>query len=191
MRWITTEEREKRKQYAVGCGVLLGALVSVSSIIVGYALTSSSVHRATYTREPTSGKVNDIGVGVYIPVAVVLFFGGILICIGSLLYGYFQDKNKNQGARIVRPSSRIIARFAIDKNGIQITDESSFEFQDKLRYYVRVLSPTEGSLEYECAEPVFYQCGEGMIGDIELMGRWIGAFRPYTGMEQTHVGERF
>jgi hypothetical protein len=30
-----------------------------------------------------------------------------------------------------------------------------------------------------------------MIGDIELMGRWIGAFRPYTGMDQTHVGERF
>ena len=191
MRWVTTEEREKRKQYAVGCGVLFGALVSISSLIVGYALTSASVHRATYTREPITDKVNDIGVGVYIPVAVVMFFGGILIITGTLLYGYFQEKNKNQGARLVHASSRVIARFAIDKNGLLITDESSFEFQDKLRYYVRVLSPTEGSLEYECAEPVFFQCGEGMIGDIEITGRWIGAFRPYTGMEQTHVGERF
>ncbi len=191
MRWVTTEEKEKRKQYAVGCGVLLGALISISSLFVGYALTSASVHRATITRDPTNGNVNDIGVGVYIPIAVVMFFSGILLSIGTLLYGYFQEKNKNQGARIVHQGSRIIARFAIDKNGLLITDESSFEFQDKLRYYVRVLSPTEGSLEYECAEPVFYQCGEGMLGDIEITGRWIGAFRPYTNMEHTHVGERY
>jgi len=46
-----------------------------------------------------------------------MFFGGILLSIGTLMYGYFQEKNKNQGARVVHPSSRIIARFAIDKMG--------------------------------------------------------------------------
>ncbi|OWU66332.1 MAG: hypothetical protein CBB60_000040 [Armatimonadetes bacterium Cent15-Ar3] len=187
----TTEQKEKSKQYVLGCTILFGISLAICSGGLGYMFSVSSVYRATYTREPVTDKITDMGTGSLVPLTLTGIFLGVCIAIGGLVYGYLQEKNKNQGARLVLPSSRIIARFAIDKNGLLITDETSFEFQEKLRFYVRVLSPTEGSLEYECAEPLFYQCGEGMIGDVEITGRWIGAFRPYLGMEQTHVGEKF
>lgn len=191
MRWVTTEEKDKRKQYGVGCGIGLGAIISVLSLIVGYALTAGSVHRATYTRDPINNDVKDIGVGVYIPIAVLMFVGGLLLSIGSLVYGIMQEKTKNEGPRKVIQNARIIARFAIDRSGMLQTDESQFEFLENLRFYVRIMSPAEGSLEYECSEAVFYGCGEGMMGDAEVQGRWIGAFRPYVGAPVTHVGQRF
>lgn len=187
----TTENKEKTKQYVLGCTIIFGFVLAICSSGLGYMFSVSSVYRATYTRNPNTGQINDMGPGALVALALLGIFLGVCIAIGGLLYGYFQEKNKNEGVRMVIGHARIIARFAIDKNGYLITDESSFEFQDKLRYYVRILSPTEGSLEYECSPPVFYQCGEGMLGDAEITGRWIGAFRPYLGGDQTHVGESF
>ena len=72
-----------------------------------------------------------------------------------------------------------------------VTDESEFEFLDRPRFYVKILSPTDGSVEYQCHLAVFLNCGEGMMGDAEIQGQWLGAFRPYMGMQQTHVGQKF
>lgn len=109
----------------------------------------------------------------------------------GLFFGIYSEKSQHQGVRRVRNHCRIIARYAVTHDHVMLTDESDFEFHDRLRYYVKILDPQEGSLEFECTPPVYFSCGEGMMGDAEIQGSWLGAFRPYMGVQQTHVGQHF
>lgn len=116
---------------------------------------------------------------------------GLLMYIGGLAYGIHSEKTEYVGVRTALPNVRILARYAITRDHRMVSDESEFEFLDRPKYYVKVLSPTDGSVEYQCHHAVFLTCGEGMMGDAEVQGQWLGAFRPYMGMQQTHVGQSF
>jgi hypothetical protein len=116
---------------------------------------------------------------------------GLLMYLSGLVYGIYSERTENTGTRKKIPNSRIIARYAITRDPLMVTNESEFEFLDRPKYYVKILSPKEGSIEYQCQPVVFYQCGEGMMGDAEVQGLWLGAFTPYLGTEQTHVGKSF
>ncbi len=116
---------------------------------------------------------------------------GFFMYIGGLAYGIHSEKTENVGPRQVIQQVRVIARYAITRDHRMVTDETEFEFLDRPKYYVKVLSPRDGSVEYQCHHAVFLNCGEGMMGDAEVQGQWLGAFRPYMGMQQTHVGQKF
>lgn len=111
--------------------------------------------------------------------------------VGGLGYGIFSEKNQYSGARRTLTHCRIIARYALTRDHRMVTDETEFEFLDRPKYFVKILHPQEGSIEYQCVPPVFFNCGEGMMGDADIQGQWLGSFRPYVGMQQTHVGQRF
>lgn len=113
----------------------------------------------------------------------------IVMYVVGLFFGIYSEKSQHQGIRRVRHHCRVIARYAITKDHTMLTDESEFEFHERLRYYVKILDPQEGSLEYECIPAVYFSCGEGMMGDAEIQGTWLGAFRQYS--QQTHVGQHF
>jgi hypothetical protein len=117
---------------------------------------------------------------------------GLLMYLSGLAYGIHSEKTELTGNRKVLQQCRILARYAIAGADFRmVTDESEFEFLDRPKFYVKVLSPVEGSVEYQCRHEVFLNCGEGMMGDAEVQGQWLGAFRPYMGMQQTHVGQKF
>lgn len=116
---------------------------------------------------------------------------GLLMYIGGLAYGIHSEKTEYVGARRVVQHARILARYAITRDHRMVSDESEFEFLDRPKFFVKVLTPSDGSVEYQCHHAVFLNCGEGMIGDAEIQGQWLGAFRPYMGMQQTHVGQSF
>ena len=117
---------------------------------------------------------------------------GFLMYIAGLMYGIHSEKTEHVGNRTLVRHGRILARYAITRDTHRmVTDESEFEFLDRPRFYVKMLSPNEGSIEYQCHHAVFLNCGEGMIGDAEVQGQWLGSFRPYMGMQETHVGQKF
>jgi hypothetical protein len=117
---------------------------------------------------------------------------GLLMYLSGLAYGIHSEKTELVGNRTVLQNCRILARYAITREDFRmITDESEIEFLDRPKFYVKVLSPVEGSVEYQCHHAVFATCGEGMMGDAEVQGQWLGAFRPYMGMQKTHVGQKF
>lgn len=117
---------------------------------------------------------------------------GFVLYVSGLVYGIHSEKTQHSGDRRQLQQCRILARYAITRDTHRmVSDESEFEFLDRPKFYVKVLSPVEGSVEYQCHHAVFLNCGEGMMGDAEIQGQWLGAFRPYLGMQQTHVGQKF
>ena len=117
---------------------------------------------------------------------------GLIVYLTGLIYGMHSEKTEHVGNRVLVQNCRILARYAITRDTQRmVTDESEFEFLDRPKFYVKMLSPIDGSVEYQCHHAVYLNCGEGMIGDAEVQGQWLGAFRPYMGMQQTHVGQSF
>jgi hypothetical protein len=124
---------------------------------------------------------------VWIAMAGIVF--GVCVTLVGFLYGIMEDKKKNLGIPRMLEQARIIARYGIDSQGNYVNDERQFESHNDLRFFVRMRSPGEGSLEYECSRRVFDTCGEGSIGDAEVQGQWIRGYVAYRGMAESPVGE--
>lgn len=181
MRFLTTEAKDTRKQKMIGIGLFGGIALLICGGLLTWVLSMGSVFRATYTRDTLrNDAVTDIGVGAYVPWGVLIMAIGALSAVTAVVYGLMQVKGQNSGPRRIIPNCRIVARFAADKTGVLYTEPGQIEFIDNLKFCVRMVSQMEGSVEYECSEEVFWSCGEGMVGDAEFQGKWIGAFRPYA-----------
>jgi hypothetical protein len=116
---------------------------------------------------------------------------GLVMYIAGLAYGIYSEKTEYHGERYMVQHCRVLARYVITRDQRMVTDETEIEFLDRPKFFVKILSPRDGSVEYQCHEAVFFACGEGMMGDAEVQGQWLGSFRPYMGIQETHVGLRF
>ncbi len=179
MRFLTTENKDNRKQSIIGFGLAGGLVIFVCGGILTWMLSMSSVFHATATRNPYTGAVNSMGNGVYIPWGVLIMTLGALTMVASVIYGLSQARNPAKGNRRIVSNVRVVARFATDGTGVLYTEAGQMEFIDNLKYYVRISSASEGSVECQCVEEVFWRCGEGLSGDAEIQGRWLGGFTPY------------
>jgi hypothetical protein len=71
----------------------------------------------------------------------------------------------------------VVARFAINEIGEMIFDNFDFDAPNA-RYYVRLKMPDGRDEEFECAQELLNQVGEGMVGNVQINGRWLGSFVP-------------
>lgn len=142
-------------------------------------LALSSVFTATATRNPNTGAVNDMGAGTSIPWGMLIMTLGVITMVLSVVYGLVNARAPGKGSRSLVQNATVIARFATDDSGVLYTEQEQIEFLEDPKYYVRISSAIHGSIEYQCVEEVFWMCGEGLKGDAEIQGRWLGAFTPY------------
>src|SRR4051794_32090050 len=88
-------------------------------------------------------------------------FVGVILGVVGLLIGYGHNKSMGSAsAPKAEGEGRIVARFAINDVGEMIFDNFDYDAEDG-RYYVRVQFLGGRREEFECARPVFDQCGEG------------------------------
>ena len=163
MRFATTERKDIRKQSFIGMGLFGGLLVFVCGGILTWMLSISSVLHATATRDPDTGAVNSMGNGVYVPWGILIMTLGALVAAASVIYGLVHARNPSKESH----------------QFILYTEANQMQFIDGLKYNVRIVSASEGSIEYQCVEEVFWMCGEGLEGDAQIRGRWLGGFKPY------------
>ena len=78
------------------------------------------------------------------------------------------------------PYAKVISRYVYE-NGRMVIAEWEIEALERPRYYVKILWPDGSVDELETAESVWRNCGEGMFGEAERKGRWLGRFVPYIG----------
>lgn len=169
------------RQGATGVLLVFGLVVTCCSGILMATFAGGGVYRGTFTREPITNKITDAGSLNWVPVTFVFFCLGILLIVGALGYGFFVSATERQGPRRAMPG-KVLARYAVNRQGHMLVAEWEIEAADRPKYYVRMdFGPQVGSTELECVEPVFYQCGEGMRGTAEVQGKWLGAFHPDTG----------
>lgn len=105
---------------------------------------------------------------------VAVFFGIILLGLG-VFWGLWQVVNRHAGPEIAEYNCRIMARYGVNEQN-DVVSADWVGNGEGIRTFVRVWSPTRGAQEFECAYPVWCQCGEGMLGQAVTKGKWLSGF---------------
>lgn len=170
------------KESAVGCLLFGGIGVVVFGLFLTWLFLAGGVFRGTYTRDVyNNNKITDAGTMNLVPLAIVVIAIGALMVGGGLFYGGWFEMRRTKGIRRTVDYFRVLARFATDRQGNLLMSEWEIDAHNKVRYYVRGDYPNGSVGEYEVAEEVYFACGEGMTGQAEIQGRWLGRFVPYIG----------
>lgn len=108
-----------------------------------------------------------------------VFFGIVLVGVG-VFWGLWHVVNRHAGPEIREYNCRIMARYGVNEQNETVIADWVHD-GDGIRTYVRVWSPTRGAQEFECAYPVWCQCGEGMLGQAITKGKWLSGFFMQAG----------
>jgi hypothetical protein len=174
-----------RKESLVGCCLFGGVGIIVLGIFLTWLFAMGGVFRGTYTRDVgNNDKITDAGTLNLVPLTITLIVIGIVMVAGALFYGNWFERRAHVGNVRKIDYFRILARFVTDHRG-NVIPEWEGEEDVKARYYIRGVHPNAEIGEYEVSPEVYHSCGEGMTGQAELQGRWIGRFIPYIGTPPT------
>ena len=168
------------EEKVVGCVITAGAGIAVIALFLAYLFGTAGVFHGTYTREPLTNRITDPGTLNLVPLAILFVAIGVLMIFGGIGYGLFRNATSAHGPRRTEPYLRVLARYVYDR-GHLLTSDLDIEMAERPRYYVRVLTQAGVVIELESTVEVFYQSGEGMYGEGELQGNWLGRFTPYIG----------
>jgi hypothetical protein len=111
---------------------------------------------------------------------LVLGLAGLVLLGFAVFSGLFASKMQSSGPRRFDPNAKVVARYAMGKNGDMALSDWEWDYEG-MRFFVRLSTSDRQAAEYECARPVFEQCGEGMVGEAMFQGKWLGGFRPHIG----------
>jgi len=169
------------KEKTVGCLLAAGVAFTVVGLFLTWLFAVSGIYSGTYTREPVTNRITNAGTLNLVPLALTVVVLGVLMTGGAITYGLWFSKASQTGTRKVVPYARIISRYGFTKNGQMISAAWEFEEALRPRFYVRMQTSPTDIAEYECVDAVFWSCGEGMVGEAEIQGKWLGKFVPYIG----------
>ena len=169
---------EPTKEKVVGCVLAGGALMSFCSVPLMWMFGVAGGYRLTQTRGGDAGPAN------FIPLMITVFTIGLLLMTAAVLYGLVYNRNLGKGTRRVVADALVLSRYAMTKQGDFLSDWELEGVEDP-RFYVRMRTPDGKVGEYPVAAETYFNCAEGMPGEVELQGRWVGRFTPYIGDRPT------
>jgi hypothetical protein len=172
--------KEALQQKAIGWTMVAGLILAVSSFGLAWMFGLSGFVSGTYNREPGTNRITDAGTLNLVPLMIFGMAAGVLMMIGALAYGFWIVRNEKTGPRDVVSHFRILARYAYD-GPLMIHEEYEIESARKPKFYVRGQFPSGETVEFETSEEVYRTAGEGMVGEAEVQGKWLGRFVGYVG----------
>jgi len=169
------------EEKSVGCVLASGCLLTLVMAILTWMFAVGGVLHGTLTRTPGTDQITDAGDLNLVPITVTFLFIGVLMMIGGVVYGFWRNSKDRVGVRRIEKNLRVLARYVYDR-GHLITSEWDIEAAEKPRYYVRAMYENGSTEELETSPENYNNCGEGMFGEAEIQGRWLGRFTPYIGV---------
>lgn len=163
----------------VGCLLFSGVATIVVGVIYTALTFAGGVLRFTYTRAEggDASMLLQSWLGVVI-IVVGLALSGLGFALG--FRGARQATVPKQ-APMRLTDVRVTTRFAeIPGIGMWFQDFDTLD-DPKMRFLVQIELPTGDIREFQCAQAVCEQCGEGMVGEAVVQGGWMSSFQPYTG----------
>jgi hypothetical protein len=115
----------------------------------------------------------------------ILFFGGLALLVFAMISAFAVGNADKTGPRKVDQRAKIIARYAMNKQGETVSSDYELDDPDT-RFFARIILTDGTRTEFQCVREVYFACGEGMTGEAHFQGRWLGAFRPYIGIQPLH-----
>jgi len=165
--------KDVHKEGLVGCALVGGLICAGIGLFISLPLYLGGATALLRRGDPGIWVMRGIGPG--------LFLLGLLLFLGALIYGIREGKKTTGKGALLDPGARVIARYAIDRQGEMITEEWLFDELDGLKFYVKL--ELSGGLikEFQCHRQVYGYCGEGMRGSATFNGNWLGGFAPAMG----------
>ncbi len=171
------------KERIVGWLLVVGLIVSVISGILCWTFAAAGVFRGTYTRTPVTNQITDAGALNLVPLTIVGICVGLLMIVGGIGYGFLSMEQGRRGPRRTVSKFHVLARYCYDRNQNLVTSEADMDAVDRPKFYVRAVLEDGRVGEFEAPIEVFFSAGEGMTGDAELQGQWLGRFTPHIGYQ--------
>jgi hypothetical protein len=169
------------KERIVGWLLVCGFAVTVICGFLCWMFSVAGIYRGTYTRKPLTNEITDAGAMNLVPLMIFGVAVGLLMMFAGIGYGLWTMSRQQKGTRRVVPNFRVLARYCYDRNQNLITAEWEVEAAEKPRFYVRGVMENGVVGEFETSIEVYFNAGEGMYGEAELQGQWLGRFVPYVG----------
>lgn len=172
-----------RRGGGIGFTMVAGAIVAVIGAVLSFTVTLAGGVQTVANRDPISGAMRSRGDLNLLPLTFTIFMLGVFIFAGGLFYGLYHAKGTTRGARKVLPNMFVVGRICVGPDHVLLHDEWSQMNTEKARFYLHLRDEQGVVEEYECLPAVFFASGEGMYGEAELQGRWVGRFTAYIGYE--------
>lgn len=153
-----------RKENQIAWMLILG----VAFVLFGMLFTILAFGSAMGMKSKTPPLVIALG-----PIMVI---AGVGLAGWGVFYGHFANRKMEKTGAKYFPDCYIVGRFAYNENKDMIF--SDFEELDspKDKFYVRIKTADGRDEEFECARDLIVRIGEGMIGNAQVNGRWMGSF---------------
>jgi hypothetical protein len=170
------------KEKTVGCTLVAGIVICACGGFFSLLFGIGGVFRGVASREPGTDRIVDAGTLNWVPTTFSIMGVGVFLALGSIVYGlYYSNRGSLKGPRQVIENAKVLSRYAVTKENVYLTDPVDFDYHEGLVYCVQLQTNHYDKFEYRCSPEVFWQCGEGMYGEAEIQGKWIGRFTPYIG----------
>lgn len=153
--------------------MVLGGLLG---LVVGLGSGSMQVMRPNGVAYPSV---------VFAALGAILFFSGLGLLTFTVISAAAYSRTDKTGRRQVDTRAKVIARYATNREGESLMFDDDMD-DPGTRFYARLMLTDGTRAEFQCAREVYSQCGEGMTGEAHFQGRWLGAFRPYIGIQPMH-----
>lgn len=108
----------------------------------------------------------------------ILFAGAVFLIGWAVFYGHFTNRSAGRAGVQWINGCYVVGRYSLDRNHEMAF--SDFEENDLpgVKFFVRIKHPDGHDQEYECSRELISQIGEGMMGSVQVKGRWLGSFTP-------------
>ena len=114
---------------------------------------------------------------------ILMALGPILVVAGEVMAGigvasgHSVNRAATNAAVVNLENCYVVARFGINETGEMLFNDYDWDLP-RMRYYVRLKMPNGLDEEFECSYELLSQVGEGMVGNVQVKGRWLGSFTP-------------
>jgi len=155
-----------RKENTIAWMLVLG----IAIVLLGILVTIFAFGSAMSLKSKTPG--------------FVIALGPIMVCVGiavagwGVFYGHYANRKADTGGVRFYPDCYIVGRFAYNENHEMIFSDFEEIDSPKAKFYVRIKTADGRDEEFECSPALIDQVGEGMIGNAQVKGRWMGSFVP-------------
>ncbi|MBS1716581.1 MAG: hypothetical protein JSS72_02470 [Armatimonadetes bacterium] len=170
------DQRQEQRRAGLIAFLVLGGIV-----LIGFSyLLGLTFGWVTILSIPTHGTKSN-GALAQMGLSALGFLVGFGMIVAGIALGFAIHITRFFGFRRTVTHCKIIARYVLNSEH-QHASEDDVAVGQSVRYYVKLAAPYRGPMEFECVPDVFFSCGEGMVGEAQFQGRWLGRFTPYIGV---------
>jgi hypothetical protein len=155
-----------RRENQIAWMLILGVAISLAGIVVSILAFGSAM--GLKSKSPIA----------FIAMGPIMIVGGIVLAGYGVFFGHYSNKKIASGGVQMLNGCYIVGRYAVNEIGEMVFADFEDLDHPKAKFFVRIKTADGVDGEYECSRDLIRTIGEGMVGNVQIRGRWLGSFTP-------------